>query len=179
LDFPNFPEPEVFSSRKQVRMGCGQWQGVQPQEPPQKRDQLVIVRGTMQTRAALESQDSSCNVDTLSPKNAEDKAVYVERTQTYVYTEMSNLVGLVTRKDLIKVTKQMVYALLLHFFSHILTYTLCFFWQQPFFGIHRILWMMLGDANLGGELWAFFTLPQVSCKSFARASLSCLASVCG
>ncbi|CAM6049819.1 unnamed protein product [Sphagnum compactum] len=79
-----------------------------PQEPPQKRDQLVIVRGTMQTRAALESQDSSCNVDTLSPKNAEDKAVYVERTQTYVYTEMSNLVGLVTRKDLIKVTKQMV-----------------------------------------------------------------------
>jgi hypothetical protein len=43
---------------------------------------LVIVRGTMQTRAALESQDSSCNVDTLSPKNAEDKAVYVERTQT-------------------------------------------------------------------------------------------------
>ncbi|KAH9568103.1 hypothetical protein CY35_03G060000 [Sphagnum magellanicum] len=82
--------------------------GVQPQEPPQKRDQLVIVRGTMQTRAALESQDSSCNVDTLSPKNAEDKAVYVERTQTYVYTEMSNLVGLVTRKDLIKVTKQMV-----------------------------------------------------------------------
>jgi E3 ubiquitin-protein ligase MUL1 len=108
LDFPNLPEPEVFSSRKQVRMGCGQWQGVQPQEPPQKRDQLVIVRGTMQTRAALESQDSSCNVDTLSPKNAEDKAVYVERIQTYVYTEMSNLVGLVTRKDLIKVTKQMV-----------------------------------------------------------------------
>ncbi|CAK9220026.1 unnamed protein product [Sphagnum troendelagicum] len=82
--------------------------GVKPQEPRQKRDQLVIVRGTMQTRAALESQDSSCNVDTLSPKNAEDKAVYVERTQTYVYTEVSNLVGLVTRKDLIKVTKQMV-----------------------------------------------------------------------
>ncbi|KAH8967115.1 hypothetical protein BDL97_03G062200 [Sphagnum fallax] len=82
--------------------------GVKPQEPPQKRDRLVIVRGTMQTRAALESQDSSCNVDTLSPKNAEDKAVYVERTQTYVYTEVSNLVGLVTRKDLIKVTKQMV-----------------------------------------------------------------------
>jgi len=108
LDFPNLPESEVFSSRKQVRMGCGQWQGVKPQEPPQKRDQLVIVRGTMQTRAALESQDSSCNVDTLSPKNAEDKAVYVERTQTYVYTEVSNLVGLVTRKDLIKVTKQMV-----------------------------------------------------------------------
>lgn len=108
LDFPNLPESEVFSSRKQVRMGCGQWQGVKPQEPPQKRDRLVIVRGTMQTRAALESQDSSCNVDTLSPKNAEDKAVYVERTQTYVYTEVSNLVGLVTRKDLIKVTKQMV-----------------------------------------------------------------------
>ncbi len=63
-------------------MGCGQWQGVKPQEPPQKRDRLVIVRGTMQTRAALESQDSSCNVDTLSPKNVEDKAVYVERTQT-------------------------------------------------------------------------------------------------
>ncbi|CAK9873040.1 unnamed protein product [Sphagnum jensenii] len=82
--------------------------GVKPQEPPQKRDRLVIVRGTMQTRAALESQDSSCNVDTLSPKNGEDKAVYVERTQTYVYTEVSNLVGLVTRKDLIKVTKQMV-----------------------------------------------------------------------
>ncbi|CAK9270275.1 unnamed protein product [Sphagnum jensenii] len=82
--------------------------GVKPQEPPQKRDRLVIVRGTMQTRAALESQDSSCNVDTLSPKNVEDKAVYVERTQTYVYTEVSNLVGLVTRKDLIKVTKQMV-----------------------------------------------------------------------
>jgi len=82
LDFPNLPESEVFSSRKQVRMGCGQWQGVKPQEPPQKRDRLVIVRGTMQTRAALESQDSSCNVDTLSPKNAEDKAVYVERTQT-------------------------------------------------------------------------------------------------
>ncbi len=38
---------------------------------------------------------------------------------------------------------------------------------------------MLGDANLGGELWALFTSPQVSCKSFARASLSCLASVCG
>ncbi len=50
----------------------------------------------------------------------------------YVYTEVSNLVGLVTRKDLIKVTKQMVYALLLHFFSHILTYTLCFFGNNPF-----------------------------------------------
>ncbi len=54
-----------------------------------------------------------------------------------------------------------------------------FFWQQPFFGIHRILCIILGDANLGGELWAFFTLPRVSCKSFAHASLSCLASVCG
>jgi hypothetical protein len=50
----------------------------------------------------------------------------------YVYTEMSNLVGLVTRKDLIKVTKQMVYAPLLHFFSHILTYTL-FFWATTLF----------------------------------------------
>lgn len=47
-----------------------------------KQEKLVIVRGKVQTRAYVETEDSKPDGDALVALNVPEKAVYIERTQT-------------------------------------------------------------------------------------------------
>lgn len=50
--------------------------------PQAKQEKLVIVRGKVQTRAYVETEDSKPDGDALVALNVPEKAVYIERTQT-------------------------------------------------------------------------------------------------
>ncbi|KAG0579579.1 hypothetical protein KC19_4G107900 [Ceratodon purpureus] len=101
---------EVFATRSKVKMPSRPWMGERPSTPPPDTNQqkLVIVRGRVQTKASVESEDSKRDAEALVALNVPEKAVFIERTQTYVHTEMSNFLGWITQKDLVKFTHQMV-----------------------------------------------------------------------
>lgn len=58
-------------------------------QPESKHDQLVIVRGRVQTKASVECDDSKQDAEALMALNVPEKAVYVERTQTVLFHSRS------------------------------------------------------------------------------------------
>lgn len=58
--------------------------GDKPPTPPSepKQQKLVVVRGRVQTKASVESEDSERDAEALVPLNVSEKAVFIERTQT-------------------------------------------------------------------------------------------------
>ncbi|KAG6546930.1 hypothetical protein Mapa_011546 [Marchantia paleacea] len=65
---------------------------------------LVIVRG----RVNVESPGKSTDSESLFTQNGHERGVYLEKTQTYMHTEMNSLLGWITQKDLITLTRRMV-----------------------------------------------------------------------
>ncbi len=47
-----------------------------------KQDALVMVRGKVQSKASVESKDKNHDTGALTAQNVNEKAVYLERTQT-------------------------------------------------------------------------------------------------
>jgi len=85
-----FPqEPEVFATKNTVRMPARPWMGPPPSTSltQAKQEKLVIVRGKVQTRAYVETEDSKPDGDALVALNVPEKAVYIERTQTCLYNK--------------------------------------------------------------------------------------------
>lgn len=58
--------------------------GDRPSTPPPeaKQPKLVVVRGRVQTKASVESEDSKRDAEALVALNVSEKAVFIERTQT-------------------------------------------------------------------------------------------------
>ena len=75
---------EVFATRSKVKMPSRPWMGERPSTPPPDTNQqkLVIVRGRVQTKASVESEDSKRDAEALIALNVPEKAVFIERTQT-------------------------------------------------------------------------------------------------
>ncbi|BFI05887.1 E3 ubiquitin-protein ligase MUL1 [Marchantia polymorpha subsp. ruderalis] len=69
---------------------------------------LVIVRGRVYTTANVESSGKGTDSDSLVTQNGHERGVYLEKTQTYMHTEMNSLLGWITQKDLITLTRRMV-----------------------------------------------------------------------
>lgn len=72
---------EKFASKKRSLYGYRPWPKARAKEEPTKIEKLVIVRGTVHTRASLELSDGSQD-DAIVPQQTDVKAVYLERTQT-------------------------------------------------------------------------------------------------
>ena len=72
---------EKLASKKRSLYGYRPWPRAKENPPPTKIERLVIVRGTVHTRASLELSDSSQD-DAIVPQQTDVKAVYLERTQT-------------------------------------------------------------------------------------------------
>ncbi|XP_024392974.1 E3 ubiquitin-protein ligase SPL2 isoform X4 [Physcomitrium patens] len=107
---PPHQDIEVFATRSKVKMPSRPWMVERLPIPSleTKQEKLVIVRGRVQTKAFVESEGDQRDAEALIPLNVPEKAVFVERTQTYVLTEMSNFLGWITQKDLVKFTRQVV-----------------------------------------------------------------------
>nr|XP_024392964.1 E3 ubiquitin-protein ligase SPL2-like isoform X1 [Physcomitrium patens]XP_024392965.1 E3 ubiquitin-protein ligase SPL2-like isoform X1 [Physcomitrium patens]XP_024392966.1 E3 ubiquitin-protein ligase SPL2-like isoform X1 [Physcomitrium patens]XP_024392967.1 E3 ubiquitin-protein ligase SPL2-like isoform X1 [Physcomitrium patens]XP_024392968.1 E3 ubiquitin-protein ligase SPL2-like isoform X1 [Physcomitrium patens] len=105
---PPHQDIEVFATRSKVKMPSRPWMVERLPIPSleTKQEKLVIVRGRVQTKAFVESEGDQRDAEALIPLNVPEKAVFVERTQTYVLTEMSNFLGWITQKDLVKFTRQ-------------------------------------------------------------------------
>jgi len=75
---------EVFATKSKVKMPSRPWMGERPPVPPPetKQQRLVVVRGRVQTKASVESEDSKRDAEALVPISVSEKAVFVERTQT-------------------------------------------------------------------------------------------------
>lgn len=78
---------EVFATKTKVKMPKmppRPWMGERPSMSPfeAKPRKLVVVRGRVQTKASVESEDSKRDAEALVPINVSEKAVFVERTQT-------------------------------------------------------------------------------------------------
>ena len=75
---------EVFATKSKVKMPSRPWMGERPPTPPPetKQQKLVVVRGRVQTRASVESEDSKRDAEALVALNVSEKAVFIERTQT-------------------------------------------------------------------------------------------------
>jgi hypothetical protein len=58
------------------------WRRLWPQEVSRKQDALVMVRGKVQSKASVESKDKNHDTGALTAQNVDEKAVYLERTQT-------------------------------------------------------------------------------------------------
>jgi DNA polymerase III sliding clamp (beta) subunit (PCNA family) len=58
------------------------WRRLWPQEVSMKQDALVMVRGKVQSKASVESKDKNHDTGVLTAQNVDEKAVYLERTQT-------------------------------------------------------------------------------------------------
>lgn len=75
---------EIFATQSTVRMPIRLWMGERSSAPaPEaKLHRLVVVRGRVQTKAYVESEDSIRDSEALVPASVSEKAVFVERTQT-------------------------------------------------------------------------------------------------
>jgi len=75
---------EVFATKSKVKMPSRPWMGVRPSTSPSepKQQKLVVVRGRVQTKASVESEDGQRDAEALVALNVPEKAVFIERTQT-------------------------------------------------------------------------------------------------
>jgi len=75
---------EVFATKRKVKMPSRPWMGDRPPTPPPepKPQKLVVVRGRVQTKASVESEDGQRDAEALVALNVPEKAVFIERTQT-------------------------------------------------------------------------------------------------
>ncbi|CAM6070731.1 unnamed protein product [Sphagnum tenellum] len=62
-------------------------------EVSMKHDALVMVRGKVQSKASVESKDKNHDTGALTAQNVDEKAVYLERTQTCLYNEWRGIFG--------------------------------------------------------------------------------------
>lgn len=90
---PPKQNPEVSATKSKVKMPSRPWMGERPPVPPPvaKQQRLVVVRGRVQTRASVESEDSQRDAEALVPISVSEKAVFVERTQTVCNSELQFL----------------------------------------------------------------------------------------
>jgi hypothetical protein len=65
------------------------WRRLWPQEVSMKHDALVMVRGKVQSKASVESKDKNHDTGALTAQNVDEKAVYLERTQTWMFASVS------------------------------------------------------------------------------------------
>ncbi|CAM6110754.1 unnamed protein product [Calypogeia fissa] len=72
-----------------------------------QQSKLVIVRGKVYPRAMVQSTGTKGESDALMAQTGSEKGVFVERTQTYIHTEMNSLLGWITQKDLVRLTQKM------------------------------------------------------------------------
>jgi E3 ubiquitin-protein ligase MUL1 len=69
------------------------WRRLWPQEVSMKQDVLVMVRGKVQSKASVDSKDKNHDTGALTAQNVNEKAVYLERTQTCLYNEWRGIFG--------------------------------------------------------------------------------------
>jgi E3 ubiquitin-protein ligase MUL1 len=84
-----------------------------------------MVRGKVQIKASVESKDKNHDTGALTAQNVDEKAVYLERTQTCLYNEWRGIfgwsyewraiLGWGSRKEQVTVSRRKV---LSHFASH-------------------------------------------------------------
>ncbi|KAG0576029.1 hypothetical protein KC19_5G049500 [Ceratodon purpureus] len=98
---------EALASKQPAWFGFRIWRKVDLD--PVKQEQIVIVRGKIQTKASVEpGANDNQDQEAIMPLQSDSKAVYLERIQTYVHFEMNCMFGWIKQRDMVKFTQKMV-----------------------------------------------------------------------